>query len=284
MAELQDSRHDFPRHRYRHLRGQGVLVDDDEAVVGEASAPVATDQPRPGWSEQDPEDWWRATEAVAEALKRESPAAFREIAAIGLSGQMHGAVLLDERDAPIRPAIIWNDGRAVAECRELEEEVPQLPEIAGVIAMPGFTAPKLRWLWKHEPDAFARARKVLLAKDFVRLKLTGEFATDMADAAGTLLLDEAKRDWSEPILAAAGVRREMLPRLLEGSMPSGRVRGDPRGLGPRPGRRGGGRGRRCGGRRHRHRRDRRGRHVHLARHLGAVFRHARDATSRSRRR
>lgn len=203
---------------------KAVLVDSDEAVVGEASAPVPSAQPRPGWSEQDPEDWWRATEAVVETLRRDAPAAFGQIVAVGLSGQMHAAALLDERDRPIRPAIIWNDGRAVAECRELEEAVPQLPHIAGVIAMPGFSAPKLRWLKKHEPDSVARAFKVPLTKDYVRLKLTGEFATDMADAAGMVLLDEAKRDWSDPILAAAGVSRAVLPRLLEGSMPSGMLR------------------------------------------------------------
>src|SRR5262249_25675195 len=124
----------------------------------------------------------------------------------------------------IRPAIIWNDGRAVAECRELEVAVPGLPEIAGVIAMPGFTAPKVLWLKKNEPQSFGRARRVALAKDFVRLRLTGEFATDLADAGGTLFPDEAGRAWSEPILAASGVSPAMMPRLLEGSTASGRLR------------------------------------------------------------
>jgi xylulokinase len=201
-----------------------VLVDERETVVGEASAPVPSTEPRPGWSEQNPEDWWQATEAAVGALRRDAPQAFRGVAAIGLSGQMHGVTLLDERDLPIRPSIIWNDGRGIAECAELEAAVPGLPYIAGVIAMPSFTAAKLRWLANHEPQSLARARKVPLAKDFVRLKLTGEFATDMADGGGTLLLDEARRDWSDPILAAAGVGREVLPRLLEGSMPSGRLR------------------------------------------------------------
>ncbi|MCR4281548.1 MAG: xylulokinase, partial [Bauldia sp.] len=124
----------------------------------------------------------------------------------------------------IRPAILWNDGRAMDECAALAAAVPDLAKIAGVIAMPGFTAPKLLWLKAHEPENFSRIRHVLLAKDFVRLRLSGVVATDMVDAAGTLLLDEAARDWSEPLLAAAGVRREQLPRLLEGNMPSGMLR------------------------------------------------------------
>ena len=158
------------------------------------------------------------------SLSAAAPVEFRGIAAVGLSGQMHGALLLDAADAVIRPAIIWNDGRAVGECRALETAVPGLPDIAGVLAMPGFTAPKVLWLKRNEPQAFARARRVILAKDYVRLRLTGEFATDMADAAGTLYLDEAKRAWSTPILAASGITPSMMPRLLEGSAVSGTLR------------------------------------------------------------
>jgi xylulokinase len=203
---------------------KAVLVDEHEKVVGEATAPVPSAEPRPGWSEQNPEDWWNATETAVGAVRRGAPDAFRAVAAIGLSGQMHGVTLLDGHDVPIRPSIIWNDGRGVEECAELEAAVPGLPYIAGVIAMPSFTAPKLRWLGRHEPQSLARARRIPLAKDYVRLRLTGEFATDMGDAAGSLLLDEAKRDWSAPILAAAGIESAVLPRLLEGSMPSGRLR------------------------------------------------------------
>jgi xylulokinase len=208
---------------------KAVLVDERQAILAEASAPVESRQPRPGWSEQDPDEWWRATETVVASLRAAAPADFRAIAALGLSGQMHGALLLDAADAVIRPAILWNDGRAVAECRELEAAVPGLPEIAGIIAMPGFTAPKLLWLKKNEPGAFARARRVILAKDYVRLKLTGEFATDMADAAGTLFLDEAARTWSAPILAACGITPAMMPRLVEGSAVAGRLRPEIRG-------------------------------------------------------
>jgi xylulokinase len=203
---------------------KAVLVDERQAVLAEASAPVTSRQPRPGWSEQDPGEWWQATESAVAALRADAAADFAAIAALGLSGQMHAALLLDAADEPIRPAIIWNDGRAAAECRELEAAVAGLPEIAGIGAMPGFTAPKLLWLRKNEPGNFARARRVSLAKDYVRLKLTGEFATDMADAAGTLFLDEAARTWSAPILAASGVTPPMMPRLLEGTAAAGRLR------------------------------------------------------------
>lgn len=203
---------------------KAVLVGEDENVVAEASAPLATTQPKSGWSEQNPDDWLTATEIVLASLKGSAPVAFGDIRALGLSGQMHAALLLDGTDRPIRPAILWNDGRATAECAALEAEVPNLPMIAGVIAMPGFTAPKLRWLRDHEPEAFWRTRRILLAKDYVRLKLTGEAATDMSDAAGTLLLDEARRDWSDAIIAACGLARTAMPRLLEGSAPSGMLR------------------------------------------------------------
>jgi xylulokinase len=203
---------------------KAVLVDERQSVVGDAAAPLATSHPRPGWSEQDPEDWWRAVEIVVGSIRTAAPSAFRDIGAIGLSGQMHGAVLLDANHAVIRPAMLWNDGRAVEECAEFERNVPGLARIAGVTAMPGFTAPKLLWLKRHEPAAFARMRRILPAKDYVRLRLTGEFATDMSDAAGTLFLDEARRDWSAPMLAACGLGRDSLPRLLEGSAPSGVLR------------------------------------------------------------
>ena len=203
---------------------KAVLVDERQRVLAEGAAPLRVDTPRPGWSEQDPASWWRATEMAVAAVRASAPSAFAATEAIGLSGQMHGAVALDAEDRPIRPAILWNDGRAVAECAELEAAVPGLPRIAGIAAMPGFTAPKIAWLRRHEPQTFARIAHVLLAKDLVRLHLTGEHATDMADAAGTLLLDEAARDWSDAILAAAGLSRGHVPRLLEGTAASGTVR------------------------------------------------------------
>ncbi|HVY18742.1 MAG TPA: xylulokinase [Bauldia sp.] len=201
---------------------KAVLVDAGQRIVAQATAPVATAQPRPGWSEQEPEDWWRAT-LQAVAVLRADPA-FADVRAVGLSGQMHAAVMLDQAGQAIRPAIIWNDGRAVAECRALAETVPDIANIAGVIPMPGFTAPKLMWLRAHEAQDFRRMRHVALAKDVVRLRLTGDIATDMTDAAGTLMLDEARRDWSAPILQAVGVEPRQMPQVLEGSAPSGQLR------------------------------------------------------------
>jgi xylulokinase len=203
---------------------KAVIVDGGERVLAEASVPLETRQPRPGWSEQDPEDWWQGTEAAVAELRRATPGAFAGIAGVGLSGQMHGAVLLDAEDRVLRPAILWNDGRATAECAALDALVPDLAKIAGIIAMPGFTAPKILWLRKHEPDSVARLARLLLPKDLVRLRLTGEAATDMADAAGSLFLDEAGRRWSRPILDAAGLGPEIMPRLLEGPAVSGVLR------------------------------------------------------------
>ena len=205
---------------------KAVLVDEAETVVATAAVTLATHHPQPGWSEQDPDDWWRAAEAAIAELGATAPHGLREVTAIGLSGQMHAAVLLDGAGHPVRPAILWNDGRAVAECDALAEAVPDIGRLAGVLPMPGFTAPKLLWLRRHEPVAFGRMRRLVLPKDYVRLKLSGDIATDMVDAAGTLLLDEAKRDWSEPLLAAAGVGREVMPQLLESVAVSGRVRPD----------------------------------------------------------
>ena len=203
---------------------KGVLLDPDGVLVAEASAPLGVSRPRPGWSEQDPEDWWRATCAVIDALAASHPRAVAGIAGIGLSGQMHGATLLDRADNVLRPAILWNDGRAAAECREFETACPASRDIAGNIAMPGFTVPKLLWVRKHEPALFERVARVLLPKDFVRLRLTGEYVSDMSDAAGTLWLDVARRDWSDELLAATGLDRTHMPRLVEGTDISGTLR------------------------------------------------------------
>ena len=150
--------------------------------------------------------------------------AFAAVRAIGLSGQMHGAVLLDDSDAILRPAILWNDGRSHAECDELTAAAPRLQEIAGNLAMPGFTAPKLLWVRRHEPELFARVARVLLPKDWLRLQLTGEAVSEPSDAAGTLWLDVARRDWSDELLAACGLSRAQMPRLVEANQPSGVLR------------------------------------------------------------
>ena len=200
---------------------KAVLTDENSVVVAEASEPLAISRPRPLWSEQNAPDFWTAVCAVLDRFKRDHSAALAKVQGIGLSGQMHGAVLLDEADVPVRPVILWNDGRSGSECAELAQDFPHLANITGVMAMPGFTGPKLLWLKTHEPEAFARVRTILLPKDYLRLKLTGVKATEMSDAAGTWWLDEARRTWSEAALAATGVTVAHMPALLEGNALSG---------------------------------------------------------------
>ncbi|MGQ3026767.1 MAG: xylulokinase [Ferrovibrionaceae bacterium] len=203
---------------------KALLVDGDEQIVAQGHAALTVSRPHALWSEQDPEDWWQGTVAALGQLRAAAPAAMAAVRGIGLSGQMHGATLLDDRDRVLRPAILWNDGRAMAECAEMERRLPALRAIAGNIAMPGFTAPKLLWVANHEPDIFTRVHKVLLPKDYLRLRLTGDHAAEMSDAAGTLWLDVAGRDWSDDLLAATGLNRRHMPALFEGSTPTGRLR------------------------------------------------------------
>lgn len=179
-------------------------------VLARAQHGYALSTPRTGWAEQDPEDWWRASEAALGELGVEP-------AAIGLSGQMHGLVVLDERERVLRPAILWNDQRTGAECAAIEERVglERLIALTGNRALTGFTAPKLLWLRRHEPETYARIRNVLLPKDYVRLRLTGERAIDAADASGTLLFDVAHRRWSDEVLEALELPREWLPPAHE---------------------------------------------------------------------
>jgi xylulokinase len=196
---------------------KAILVDESQRLLAEASSPLSLSRPHPNWSEQNPADWESAVEAAVAAVHAEAPAAFGRLAGIGLSGQMHGAVLLDAADAPLRPAILWNDGRSGAECAALEASLPDYRKRAGNIAMPGFTAPKLLWVARHEPATFARVARVLLPKDFVRLRLSGERVSEMSDASGTLWLDIAKRRWDDDLLAAGGMKASQMPRLVEGS-------------------------------------------------------------------
>jgi xylulokinase len=186
-----------------------LAISPDGDVVGRAEEEYSLSIPQPGWAEQDPDDWWRATERALAALPPAS--------AIGLSGQMHGLVALDERDRVLRPAILWNDQRTAAECAELEERIglDRLIALTGNRALPGFTAPKLLWLRKNEPDAYARIAHVLLPKDYIRLRLTGERVTDVADASGTLLFDVAGRRWSDDMLDALELPRAWLPEVFE---------------------------------------------------------------------
>jgi xylulokinase len=207
---------------------KAVLLDRDGALRASVLAPLSVSQPHPRWSEQDPEQWWQATLSAMDQLLLQlvqldiAPAA---IEAIGLSGQMHGATLLDSRGQVLRPAILWNDGRSDAECAELES-LADFRAITGNLAMPGFTAPKLLWLRKHEPEVFARIDKVLLPKDYLRYRLSGDFATDPSDAAGTLWLDVARRAWSPIMLAACGLDNEQMPTVVEGQRVTGHLHGD----------------------------------------------------------
>ena len=196
-----------------------VLFDGDQRLIDQASEPLTIQRPNPGWSEQDPEAWWAAVEKTINSVAARHSLA--DLRGIGLSGQMHGAVCLDHDDRVLRPAILWNDGRSAAECAELEAAFPGSRAVAGNIAMPGFTAPKLLWLRKHEPKLFERIDAVLLPKDYIRFRLTGHHVSEMSDASGTLWLDVAARDWSDDLLEATGLTRAHMPRLVEGSAPSG---------------------------------------------------------------
>lgn len=201
---------------------KAALFDADQRLIAQASQPLQVSRPHPGWSEQDPEAWWRATEAAVDAVAAQTSLA--GLRGIGLSGQMHGAVLLDAEDRVMRPAILWNDGRAGAECAALEAAFPRLREVAGNIAMAGFTAPKLAWVARHEPAIFEHVSTVLLPKDYLRFRLTGHHVSEMSDASGTLWLDVAARDWSDDLLEATGLNRGQMPRLVEGSEASGELR------------------------------------------------------------
>jgi xylulokinase len=205
---------------------KAILTDAETAVVAEETVPVATARPRPGWAEQDPAAWWAATVKAVASLRRADAERFAAVRGIGLTGQMQALVILDEADAPVRPAILWNDLRAVSECALLARQVPELAAIAGGGAVAGHAAAKLLWLRDHEPDAFERIRTVMSAKDYVRLRLTGERATDASDASATLMFDQVRRRWSPELAAASGIDEEMLPPVLEGPAWSGMLAAD----------------------------------------------------------
>ncbi len=198
-----------------------LLLDDQNRICATADAPLTVQQPQPHWSEQAPAAWWSALEQAVGKLRATAPQAWAQVRAIGLSGQMHGAVVLDAAGKVLRPAILWNDGRSAAECVALEAAVPNSRQITGNLAMPGFTAPKLLWLRSHEAALFSQIRQVLLPKDWLGLQLTGEAVSEMSDAAGTLWLDVARRQWSAEMLAACGLNASHMPRLVEGSASRG---------------------------------------------------------------
>jgi xylulokinase len=190
---------------------KGLAIDQHGAVLAVAERGYPLSTPHPGWAEQDPERWWEAASAVLDEI--DGAAAL----AIGLSGQMHGLVALDERDRPVRPAILWNDGRTQAQCDEIERRLgrERLVELTGNRALAGFTAPKLLWLREHEPDSYRRIRSWVLPKDYVRLKLCERHATDVTDASGTLLFDVAARRWSEEVVEALELDPAWLPSVVE---------------------------------------------------------------------
>ncbi len=204
---------------------KAVLVDGDGVVRGIGQSAYGLSTPKPLWSEQDPADWWSGAAAAIRTVLAETGARADEVEGIGLTGQMHGAVLLDASDEVLRPAILWNDQRTAAECDLIRAAVgaERLIEITGNDALTGFTAPKLVWVREHEPEVWARIAHVLLPKDYVRLQLTGEHAIDKADAAGTLLLDLAARDWSPEVLDALGIPASWLPQTFEGPEVTGTV-------------------------------------------------------------
>ena len=202
---------------------RAILCSAEGRVLSEAERSYPVAHPRPGWSEQDPDDWIHATREALGALDATHPAEMAALRGIGLSGQMHGAVLLDGAGKVLRPAILWNDTRAHEEAAALDA-IPAFREKSANIVFPGFTAPKLMWVKRHEPEIFAQVEKVLLPKDYLRLWLTGEQVSEMSDAAGTAWLDTCGREWADDLLTLSGMTRDQMPGLIEGSAPSGHLR------------------------------------------------------------
>ncbi len=202
---------------------KALLIDGDQRIIGSANGGLDVSRPHAGWSEQNPDDWIRACEDAIAGLKAAHPAELAAVKGIGLSGQMHGATLVDAANKVLRPCILWNDTRSFAEAAALDAD-PRFRAITGNIVFPGFTAPKLVWVAKNEPEIFAKVAKVLLPKDYLRLWLTGEHISEMSDSAGTSWLDTGKRAWSTALLDATGMRGEQMPSLVEGTEPGGELR------------------------------------------------------------
>lgn len=202
-----------------------VLINQEQTLIDTVTEPLTVSRPHPLWSEQDPRQWWTATQIALDHLHHKHTHAFQAIRAIGLSGQMHGATLLDKHDQPLRAAILWNDGRSIHECHELMRAT-RATDITGNLVMPGFTAPKLLWVKQHEPDVFKQLAKVLLPKDFIRLQLSGNYATDLSDASGTAWLNVAEREWSDELLTATDLSSEHMPELFEGNEVTGVIKAE----------------------------------------------------------
>lgn len=204
---------------------KAMLINDAQQVIGVGHAGLTVQRPHPGWSEQAPGDWLRATEEAVAALKASHPRELAAVKGIGLSGHMHGATLVDAKDRVLRPCILWNDTRSHAEAAALDAD-PRFRALTGNIVFPGFTAPKLAWVKNNEPETFAKVAKVLLPKDYLRLWLTGEYLSDMSDSAGTSWLDTGKRAWSSELLEATGLTVEQMPGLVEGTDRAGTLRAE----------------------------------------------------------
>ncbi|ASS55660.1 xylulokinase [Rhizobium leguminosarum] len=204
---------------------KAMLIDGDQKIVGSANGSLDVSRPHSGWSEQEPAHWVRATEEAVAGLKAKHPKELAAVKGIGLSGQMHGATLVDASDKVLRPCILWNDTRSYVEAAALDAD-PRFRALTGNIVFPGFTAPKLAWVAKHEPDVFGKIAKVLLPKDYLRLWLTGEYISEMSDSAGTSWLDTGKRAWSSELLAATKLSEEQMPALVEGTEQAGKLRSE----------------------------------------------------------
>ncbi|MAM08974.1 MAG: xylulokinase [Rhizobiaceae bacterium] len=202
---------------------KAMLIDENQKVIASADAPLTVQRLHHGWSEQNPADWIAACKIAVGRLAERHPAELSAVKGIGLSGHMHGATLVDTAGEVLRPCILWNDTRSYVEAAQLDDD-PRFRAVTGNIVFPGFTAPKLVWVRKNEPEIFAKVAKVLLPKDYLRFWLTGEYISEMSDSAGTAWLDTARRDWSDELLAATDLRREQMPSLVEGSEAGGALK------------------------------------------------------------
>ncbi|AXI47981.1 xylulokinase [Sulfitobacter sp. SK012] len=200
---------------------KAILINDAQQVLAEHTVPLSVERLHDGWSEQDPQSWCDAAVTALRALAAKADCS--GVAGIGLAGHMHGATLVDADGVPLRPCMLWNDTRSHAEAAAMDAD-PRFREITGNIVFPGFTAPKVEWVRRHEPEIFAKTAHILLPKDYLRLFLTGEYASEMSDAAGTAWLDTAARDWSDALLNECHLSRSQMPTLVEGSAPSGKLR------------------------------------------------------------
>ena len=200
---------------------KAILVDENQQVLAEHAVALTVQRRHDGWSEQDPQSWYDAALEALRALAAKANCS--DVRGIGLSGHMHGATLIGADGAPLRPCMLWNDTRSHAEAAEMDAD-PQFRDVTGNIVFPGFTAPKVAWVRHHEPEVFEKTAKILLPKDALRLFLTGEYVSEMSDAAGTAWFDTARRDWSDGLLATCGLTRGHMPALIEGTAPSGRLR------------------------------------------------------------